>query len=63
MEKLIKVLKDNKRTILNGALLVGGSILGAVLANRAGQPCNDEQEVEYYDVQPEDISTEETVEE
>lgn len=49
MKKIIEVVKNNKENIIKGALLVGGSVLAAVVANAALN--TKETELEFLEIE------------
>lgn len=57
MKNLFEVVKSNKKNIVRGALLVGGTIVAAVLTNATLR--SDEVEYEVFD---EEEESEDTVE-
>lgn len=47
MKNLFEVVKENKEKVIKGALLVGGTVLGAILANTlSNQEDNNHEEYE-----------------
>ena len=57
MKNLFEVVKSNKKNIVRGALLVGGTIVAAVIANATLKA--DEVEYEVFDGE---VGPEETIE-
>lgn len=59
MKRILKVL-DSKKKWIGGGLLALGAVLGTLAVNNSKNTDNEEQsEVEYYEVQQEDIITNE----
>lgn len=53
MKNLFEVVKSNKKNIVRGALLVGGTIVAAVIANATLRADEVEYEVFDADLEPE----------
>ena len=56
MKNLFEVVKANKKNIVRGALLVGGTIVAAVIANATLKADEDEYEVFDADLEQEEVN-------
>lgn len=55
MKKLFEIVKTNKKNIVKGALLLGGTIVAAVIAKATFGSDEDEFEV-FYDVDEPEVN-------
>lgn len=56
MKNLFEIVKSNKKNIVKGALLVGGTIVAAVIANATLKADEDEYEVFDADLEQEAVN-------
>ena len=56
MKNLFEVVKANKKNIVRGALLVGGTIVAAVIANATLKADEDEYEMFDVDLEQEEVN-------
>jgi len=56
MKNLFEIVKSNKKNIVRGALLVGGTIVAAVIANATLKADEDEYEMFDVDLEQEEVN-------